>query len=144
MCECASSALRCACFFGGLSILAFVVAFAAIDVDDYCDVYDDHIFQKCKLFSVFFSTCRVARLTLQTQKLRLVGWWMSRPTVPRVTFDLPECKDIIKNLRKTTFFFKNKIKKKENKSIKSTKKHQKMKARKMFFQTKCYKKSCSK
>ena len=33
------------------------------------------------------ATFRVARLTLQTRKL----WWMSRPAVTRVTFDVPEC-----------------------------------------------------
>ena len=41
------------------------------------------------LFSSFFLKFRVARLTLQTRKLRLV----SRPTVQRITFDLPECKE---------------------------------------------------
>ena len=38
---------------------------------------------------ITIATFKVARLTLQTRKLWLVGWSMSRPTVPRVTFDLP-------------------------------------------------------
>ena len=38
-------------------------------------------------------TFRVARLTLQTPKL----WLVSRPTVARVTFDLPECEEPQKN-----------------------------------------------
>ena len=38
----------------------------------------------------FVATFSVARSTLQTRKLWLVGG-MSRPTLTRVTFDLPEC-----------------------------------------------------
>ena len=40
----------------------------------------------------FVATFRVARLTLQTRIL----WLVSRPTVTRVTFDLPECKENVK------------------------------------------------
>ena len=42
------------------------------------------------------ATFRVARLTLQTRKL----WWMSGPTVTRVAFDLPECKEPFENNEK--------------------------------------------
>ena len=35
-----------------------------------------------------------------TNSETLAGWWMLRPTVTRVTFDLPECKEL--------FFFKKK------------------------------------
>ena len=37
----------------------------------------------------FIATVGVARLILQTRKL----WVVPRPTVARVTFDLPECKE---------------------------------------------------
>ena len=49
---------------------------------------------------MFHATFRVARLILQTRKL----WLVSRLTVTRVTFDLPECKE---------FFQKKKKKRKE-------------------------------
>ena len=45
---------------------------------------------------VLVTTFRVARLTLQTRKL----WLVSRPTVARVTFDLPKCKEPFKNEKK--------------------------------------------
>ena len=35
-----------------------------------------------------------------TNSKTLVGWWMSRPIVPRVTFDLPECKEVQKRKKK--------------------------------------------
>ena len=44
----------------------------------------------------FVATFRVERLTLQPSKL----WWMSPPTVTRVTFDLPECKQPQKKEKK--------------------------------------------
>ena len=53
---------------------------------------------------VFVATFRVARLTLQTRTLWLVGV----ATVTRVTFDLPECKDL-----KIVFFFFFFLKKKK-------------------------------
>ena len=57
------------------------------------------------------ATKRIARSTLQTRKLWWVGWWMSEPTIPRVTFDLPECKEIfLKNENEK----KRKFKKREN------------------------------
>ena len=52
----------------------------------------------------FIATFRVARLTLQTRKLWLVGWLVGwsvwRPTVTRITFELPECKQPSKNGKK--------------------------------------------
>ena len=50
-----------------------------------------HVFRLI-VFRKVFATFRVARITSQSRKLRLVGWSMSRPTVPRVALDLPECK----------------------------------------------------
>ena len=43
-----------------------------------------------------FASFRVARSTLQKRKC----WWMSRPTVMRVTFDLPESEEPLKNQRR--------------------------------------------
>ena len=61
-------------------------------------LYRHHLVIRASLFATF----KVARLTLQTRKLWLVGWSMSRPTVPRVTFDLPERKEQKKNKNKNT------------------------------------------
>ena len=45
---------------------------------------------------LLIATLKVARLTVQTRKL----WWMSGPTVTRVTFDLPECKEPFEKKKK--------------------------------------------
>ena len=50
----------------------------------------------CEIVVQFAATFGVARSTLQTRKL----WWMTRPTVTRVTFDLPECEELKKENEK--------------------------------------------
>ena len=62
--------------------------------------------EKADTFPILIATFRVARLTLQTRKL----WLVSRPTVTRVTFDLPECKQLFLKKKK-----KRKRKQKQNK-----------------------------
>ena len=67
------------------------------------------------------ATSSVARLTFTNSKT-LVGWSMLRPTVPRVTFDLPECKEL-KNKNKIKN--KNEKFKQKDKYINKTKKSKK-------------------
>ena len=58
--------------------------------------------------SLLIATLRVARLTLHARKL----WLVLPPTVTRVTFDLPECKEPEKDKKKENE--KRKLKKKKN------------------------------
>ena len=79
-------------------------------------------------------TIFIATFRAQTPKLWLIGRPLSRPTVARVTFDLPECEELLfskeheqkrkqknENKRKETQEKKGKQKRKQTKSLKKIK-----------------------
>ena len=45
-------------------------------------------------------TRKLQRVCDQLYKLENFGCWMSRPTVPRVTSDLPKCKELLMRKKK--------------------------------------------
>ena len=77
------------------------------------------------MFHPFFCDLQGRKINKTNSEI-LVGWWMSRRTVTRVTSDLPECREPSKNNYKIRKMKKNKNEKIEKiEKIKERKKKEK-------------------